>query len=321
MRDDMGWQAPTLQAAVRRAPGLASRSAWPMLARWALSAMLMAGSTANAVSMIVERPCEQRHPCDALSGASEPERFACAIKHATSIIEATAMSSGNIATLEDAIPLRGMPPLLRDNRGLFKTGGVGSHRCLPVDRALGPRVRVYMNAEGWPIYVGRPAEPPTPSLSNEGRALPGPEAKGLADALHRLLNGGFPQRETVARALKAELSLSSRSDGVSVFAGSTAGPFAGWRVSYAEEWREQGPARDFVVAMTTARGQELPTCLSTEDVAGKLLPPTWRHESARIREEYVRETGDFEAVIAVNPVALKESPMCVDFLQIAFRRK
>lgn len=306
MRDEMRWQHPALRLAGAMATFLA---------------LLMAGSTAHAISMIVERPCEQRHPCDALSGASDPERFACALKHAASIIEATAMSSGNIATLEDAIPLRGMPPLLRDNRGLFKIGGVGSHRCMPVDQALGPRVRVYMSSEGWPIYVGRPAEPPTPSLSNEGQPLPGPEARGLADALHRLLNGGFPQREAVARALKAELNFSSRSDGVSVFAGSTTGPFAGWRVSYAEEWREQGPARDFVVAMTTARGQELSTCLSTEDVAGKLLPPTWRHESTRIREEYARETRDLSVEISINPSALEASPMCVEFLQIAFRRK
>lgn len=283
--------------------------------------ILMAGSAAHAFSVAPERPCEPpQNPCDALSGAPEPERLACAVKHATSIIEATAMSSGTFHTLEDAIPLRGMPGLLRDNRGLFTTGSVRGDRCWRVDQTLGARVRVYRFPSGYD-YVGRPAEAPTPSLSNEGQPLPGPEAKGLAKALRRLLNGPFPKRETVARALKAELSLSSRSDGVSVFAGATTGPFAGWRVSYAEEWREQGPARDFVVAMTTARGQELPTCLSTEDVAGKLLPPTWRHESTRIREEYVREAGDFEAVIAVNPVALKESPMCVDFLQIAFRRK
>lgn len=292
-----------------------------MLIRFVLLAILMTARAAQALSTIVVQPCEVRHPCDALSEAPEPERRACALKHAASIVEGTFMTMGGITTLEDAIPLRGAPPLQRDNRGLFQDGSFGRDRCLRIDEALGARVRVYMGPAWQVLYVGPPAEVPTPTLATEGQVLPGPEPKLMADALVQLLTGPFPDRQAVARALKMDLTPSSRSDAAAVFAGATTGAFAGWRASYAEESREQGPARHFVVAMTTARDQDPGRCMTTEDLGAKLLPPTWRSESNRIREEFVRDGGEFEVIVSPSPVASKESPACVDFLLIAFRRK
>ncbi|MDH0867119.1 hypothetical protein [Mitsuaria sp. GD03876] len=125
-----------------------------------------------------------------------------------------------------------------------------------------------------------------------------------------------PEAERLACAMKhADAIVEGRE------AASGTGAIAGWRVTYSEELREQGAPRQFVMAMTTARGQALDSCVTTEEIGAKLLPPVWRPVSRPTREEFVRDGGDFEVMVSPSPVTSKESPMCVDFLLIAFRRK